>query len=161
MEISLSRRGDYSVRAVLDLARHYGQGRRKSREIAATMDVPAKYLPQILANLIRHDLLVSMAGPDGGYSLARPPGEISLLSVIEAAEGPVAAKQCALRGGPCDWDQVCPLHEAWSRGQEAIVERFGATSFAELADTDARIEAGAYEVTTEVPHRRQRRGARA
>lgn len=45
--------GDYAVRAALYLARHYGHGRRKTREIAADMDIPEKYLPQVLGELVR------------------------------------------------------------------------------------------------------------
>lgn len=49
MQIALGRKGDYSVRAMIDLARHYGDGRRKARQIARTMDIPERYLPQLLA----------------------------------------------------------------------------------------------------------------
>src|SRR5690606_33444564 len=100
VQVTLGRKGDYTVRAVLNLARHYGAGRRKSREIAAEMDIPERYLPQILANLVRHGLLVAVAGPDGGYALARDPGDITLFEVVEVAEGPIALESCVLRGGP-------------------------------------------------------------
>ena len=85
MQVTLGRKGDYTVRAVLHLARHYGKGRRKSREIAAEMDIPERYLPQILANLVRHNVLVAVAGPDGGYALARDPGVLSLFEIVEVA----------------------------------------------------------------------------
>src|SRR3990172_10072995 len=67
MQIALGRKGDYAVRAVLELARHYGAGRRKAREIAAEMDIPHRYLQQILNTFVRSDLLTAAAGPDGGY----------------------------------------------------------------------------------------------
>ncbi|MHC4067293.1 MAG: RrF2 family transcriptional regulator, partial [Planctomycetota bacterium] len=69
MRVALGRKADYSVRAVLDLASHFGRGRRKAREIATVMDIPERYLGQILADLVRADLLSAVAGPDGGYSL--------------------------------------------------------------------------------------------
>ena len=78
MQTTLGRKGDYSVRAVLDIANHAGQ-RRKSREIAEDMDIPARYLPQILANLVEHGILSAEAGPTGGYLLARPATDITLL----------------------------------------------------------------------------------
>ncbi len=142
MQVTLGRKGDYSVRAMLDLARHHEGGRRKSREIAASMDIPGRYLTQILANLVRHGLLVAVAGPDGGYSLARAPADISLLEVVEAAEGPIGISQCVLRGGPCDWTAACPLHESWSRAQQALSAELAATTFADLAAADSEIEAG-------------------
>jgi len=142
MQIALGRKGDYAVRAVLDLARHYGRGRRKSREISLAMDIPDRYLPQILASLVRQQLLLATAGPEGGYELARPPQEVSLLEVVEAAEGPLASGQCLLRGGPCDWEHACPLHHPWSRAQQALAQQLQRTNFEELAQADEAIEGG-------------------
>lgn len=140
MEIALERRGDYSVRAVIDLARHYGDGRRKAREIATVMDIPVRYLPQLLAPLVRQGLLVATAGPEGGYALARDPASISVLEVIEAAEGPLESPRCVLRGGPCDWDETCPLHETWGRARGALASELGRTTFAALAAADEAIQ---------------------
>src|SRR5680860_1715988 len=123
MRIELGRKGDYAVRAVLHLARHNGDGRRKTREIAADMDIPEKYLPQVLGEMVRAGVVLSVAGPDGGYRLARPPAEVSLLEVVEAAEGPVSSETCVLRGGPCRWEDVCAIHFAWSEAQTAFIER--------------------------------------
>ncbi len=140
MQIALERRGDYSVRAVIDLARHFGEGRRKAREIAMVMDIPVRYLPQLLAPLVRRGLLMATAGPEGGYALARDPASITVLEVIEAAEGPLESPRCVLRGGPCDWDETCPLHETWGRGRTALAAELGRTTFAELAATDEAIQ---------------------
>jgi Rrf2 family protein len=140
MQISLGSKGDYSVRAVLDLARAHGGERRKAREISDKMDIPRKYLPQVLGDLIKAGLVRSVAGPGGGYSLARPPVEVSLLEVVEAAEGPVQRKRCLLRGGPCHWDDACALHAAWANAQEKMVEELSNTNFADLARRDAALE---------------------
>lgn len=162
MQIALGRKGDYAVRAVLDLARHAGTGRRKSREIAEVMDIPERYLPQILALLVRHRLLIATAGPDGGYELARPPADITLLEVVEAAEGPIANTECLLRGGPCDWEHACPLHHPWSRAQSALTGQLRQTTFAELAASDEALEAGLEPVSVPPPTvaRTARRGVR-
>lgn len=140
MQISLGSKGDYAVRAVLDLARAHGKARRKAREISERMDIPHKYLPQVLGDLIRGGLVESVAGPDGGYSLARPPGEVSLLDVVEAAEGPVRNRKCLMRGGPCHWDDACSLHDAWAEAQEKMVAQLAKTNFAQLARRDAALE---------------------
>ena len=160
MQVTLGRKGDYTVRAVLHLARHYGKGRRKSREIAAEMDIPERYLPQILANLVRHNVLVAVAGPDGGYALARDPGELSLFEIVEVAEGPVALESCVLRGGPCDWEHVCPLHVPWKRAQDALTAHLRATTFRELADVDTALERGVYTERGDHPRETPRAGAR-
>ncbi len=161
MQIALGNKGDYAVRAMIEVARWYGNGRRKSRQVATAMDIPERYLPQILALLVREGLLNATAGPDGGYELARPPEEITLLAVIEAAEGPIAADQCFLRGGPCEWEDTCPAHRPWARAQEALAQQLGRTTFKELAAEDTRIQAGKVvirEPLHQVPV--QRRGKR-
>jgi Rrf2 family protein len=58
--------------------------------MAASGHMPDRFLLQILRNLVAHGLLRSTRGVIGGYTLARPPEEISLLDIIEAVEGPVA-----------------------------------------------------------------------
>jgi len=141
MEIALERRGDYTVRAVIDLARHAGH-RRKAREIARTMEIPVRYLPQLLAPLVREGLVTATAGPDGGYELSRDPASVTLLEVVEIAEGPLESPRCVLRGGPCDWNEGCPVHEIWSRARSAFAAQLQAATFAEIAATDVRIEQG-------------------
>jgi Rrf2 family transcriptional regulator, iron-sulfur cluster assembly transcription factor len=152
MELSLGRRADYAIRATLDLARHPGE-RRKSRQIGETMSVPASYLPQILAELVRAGLVTSVAGPQGGYELARPVAEISLLDVVRATEGDVASTQCVLRGGPCRWEGVCAVHVPWSRAQQALIDQLAATSFREVAAIDAELEAGTFAVPDDLRER--------
>lgn len=146
MQAVLGRKGDYSVRAMLHLARHGAKGRQKARVVAATMDIPDRYATQILANLVSHGLLAATAGPDGGYELARPADDISLLEVVEAAEGPIRLDRCVLRGGSCDWRNVCPIHEAWSRAQNALIEQLAETSFDDLIRIDTAISAGTYQL---------------
>jgi Rrf2 family transcriptional regulator, iron-sulfur cluster assembly transcription factor len=143
MELSLGRRADYAIRASLDLARHDGE-RRKARHIGEAMSVPLSYLPQILADLVRAGLVVSVAGPHGGYELARPPSEISLLDVVHATEGEVASTECVLRGGPCRWEGVCAVHVPWSRAQRALLDQLAATSLQEVADLDTALESGEF-----------------
>ena len=134
MRVTLGRKGEYSVRAVLDVVQHRAEGRRKAREIAGGIGVPEQHLRQVLAELVRANLLMAVAGPSGGYSLAREPEAITLLDVVEAAEGPVGLERCALRGGPYDPTDPCPVHDTWSRAQSALSEELQATTVAELAE---------------------------
>jgi Rrf2 family protein len=102
VDLALTRRGDYAVRAALCLARAGGEaGYVKIREVAATMALPASYTPQVLRLLAEAGLAEARAGRDGGYRLTRPPDEIALLEVVEAAEGAFRLERCILRGGPC------------------------------------------------------------
>jgi Rrf2 family protein len=147
VDMTLSKRGDYVMRSAISLARAFEQGMpRKIREVVAETDVPRTFASQVLADLVRAGLAESKAGRNGGYRLARPPAKVSVLEVVEAAEGPLRAERCALGEGPCRWEAVCPLHETWSAATAAIQDLLSRTTLAELAARDAAIEAGAYQV---------------
>jgi len=137
MDMSLSKRGDYVVRSALSLARAWPTGEwRKVREIVAEMGVPLTFAPQIVTALVRAGLAESRSGRDGGYRLTRSPEVISLLEVVEAAEGPLRAERCALGDGPCRWDAVCPLHETWRSASDALREALATTTLDTLAARD-------------------------
>ena len=134
MQLELGRRADYAIRVVLELSRQQGRGRRKAREIGAQVDVPRAYLAQILARLVESGLVLSRAGPAGGYELAGRPADLDLLSVVEAVDGTLRSTECVMRGIACQEDGTCVVHEPWSRAQEALRARLAATTFADLAD---------------------------
>jgi Rrf2 family transcriptional regulator, iron-sulfur cluster assembly transcription factor len=157
MRLELGRRADYAIRAAVDLARHQGDGsRRKARAIAGEMAIPVSYVPQILAELVRAGLAVSLAGRDGGYALARDPSLITLLDVVRSVEGDVLSTSCVLRGGPCRWQDMCAVHVPWSRAQHALLDSLDATTLADLVAIDAALDAGTYEAPLDV--RRPRHG---
>jgi Rrf2 family protein len=147
MNMTLSKRGDYVMRSAIALARAYrGEKPRKIREIVADTEVPRTFASQILSDLVRGGLAVSRAGREGGYRLSRPPEEISVLEVVEAAEGPLRAERCALGEGPCRWEDVCPLHETWTLATSKLAELLSGTTLAEVAARDAAIDEGRYHV---------------
>ena len=147
MEMTLSKRGDYVVRAALCLGRAYDSGEhRKIREIVAEMDIPQTYASQILAALVHTKLAESKAGRGGGYRLLRAPGSVSLLDIVEAGEGPLRAERCALGDGPCRWNAVCPLHETWGAATAALRDTLAQTSLADLVARDKELEAGDYPI---------------
>jgi len=147
VNVTLSKRGSYAVRAATCLARAYDSGRpKKLREISADMDIPRTFVSQILGDLVRAGIAVSAFGRDGGHRLARPPGEVSVAEVIEAAEGPLVSERCALGDGPCRWHAVCPLHETMTTATASLRAVLAATSLDTIAERDLAIAAGAYPV---------------
>jgi len=136
MDLRLSKTGDYAVRAAIALARRHGNGYLKIREVAAEMVLPLRYTPQILGLLAHAGLADAKAGRDGGYRLSRAPNEITLLEIVEAAEGPLQTSRCTLRGGPCQWDNTCPVHSAWVAAGKALRDSLAATSIADVARED-------------------------
>ena len=85
MQLALGRKEAYSVEIVMHLAEAPPGVLTKAREVASAVRVPPRYLPQILADLVRARILIAKAGREGGYRLARDAAEITLLDVVEAA----------------------------------------------------------------------------
>lgn len=140
MDLTLSRRGDYALRAAIDLAGAAG-GFRKGRDISEAMAIPRSYTAPVLGLLVGAGLVEARAGRDGGYRLLRPASEVSVLEIVEAAEGRLASENCPMRGGPCRWSDVCAIHPTWGRVSEAVRTAMAGSTLAELADEDARISA--------------------
>lgn len=147
VNLTLTKRGDYALRSAICLGRAHlaGEG-RKLRQVSAEMAVPRTFVSQILGDLVHAGIAVSTFGANGGYRLARPPEEVSLLEVIEASEGGVDQVGCVMGDGPCRWERCCPLHATWTElvaTTRALLER---TSLAELVERDARLEVGSLPV---------------
>jgi Rrf2 family protein len=144
MNLTLTRRGDYVIRAALCLAGAWREGSvRRIRDVAREMAVPISYTPQVLGFLTRAGLAEARPGPGGGYRLARPPAAISMLEVTEAAEGPLTPTRCILRGGPCRWESACSVHPSWAVAAEAFRSSLRSMTLADVAAEDARLRAAA------------------
>ncbi len=136
MDLSLTKRGQYVVRAAIALARVYDDGYLKTREIAATMNLPGQYAPQVLMLLGHAGLTESRAGSSGGHRLLRPPTQISLLDIIRAAEGEIEGSACMLNGGLCGHGGKCVLHQPWQNAQKAVLAALASTSLESLASLE-------------------------
>jgi Rrf2 family protein len=88
--MKLSRTVAYALQATLQLAQSNSASPVPCSRLAAEGKMPERFLLQILRNLVAHGILESTRGVDGGYMLGRSPGEISLLEVVEAIDGPLA-----------------------------------------------------------------------
>ena len=132
MNLDLTKRADYAIRAMLALAQA-GEGERLSvRRIAADQGIPGQFLPRIMSDLLRSGLVRSVAGRTGGYALARPAATISILDVIEAVEGDARRRTCVLRGGPCGVSGECRVHLAFSTSRDGFLAGLAGATFADL-----------------------------
>ena len=132
MRLELTKRGDYAVRAMLMLADADG-GVITGGQIAEQTAIPRSFLPQVMGSLVHAGLVDGLQGRSGGYRLARPASSVSLLEVVEAAEGDSRRTTCILRGGPCQSAGPCRVHAAFFAGQEALLTTMGRMTLADLA----------------------------
>ena len=135
MRLELSSEGRYALRALLYLA-WLGE-RATADRISAEARIPRRLLARILANLSRQGLVESEQGRGGGSRLARPAGEISLRDAVEAAEGPFGVTRCILQERTCGTGTPCALHEAWEKGQQAILRHLDQQTLDEFVERTA------------------------
>jgi Rrf2 family protein len=150
LDLQLTRRGDYAVRAALSLARTADSGTyRKLREIAAEMDIPARYTHEVVSLLVKAGLAEALAGKQGGYRLVKPPSEITLLEVVEAGDGAMRLDRCALNGGPCHWQlTICAVHPMLEDGVKAMTASLRSRALAEVVELDMKLESQPRKQTT-------------
>ena len=133
MRLELTRRADYAIRTTICLARE-GSGQLLSvPAIAQQMEVPRRFLPQIMQDLVRAGLVEGTPGRGGGYRLARASDEVSLLEVIEAVEGDVRRRTCVLRADACSAVRACGVHDLLAGAQDALLERLALATVQDAA----------------------------
>lgn len=86
---TLTTKTRYSLSALLEMARHYGGGLLQVKDIAGRHDISQQYLEQLLNRLVHAGLVRAVRGKNGGYALAHPPTQMTLLTLLEALEGPL------------------------------------------------------------------------
>jgi Rrf2 family protein len=103
--MKLTRASNYALHAVALLASRKSDSVLTSQQIAASKGIPERFLLKVLKPLVSANVLTTVKGPTGGYRLAKPSSEITLLDVIEAVEGPIqseGAKAGASQATPLD-----------------------------------------------------------
>ena len=129
----LTRQGDYAVRVMVDLAGQTRDVPVHRAQIQARQDVPAAYLAKIIQALARAGLVRTLPGAHGGVTLNAPAETVTLLQVIEAAEGPIRLNRCVEAPGTCPRDRFCPVHPVWMRLQALVTRELDGVTIASLA----------------------------
>lgn len=94
----VSAKGEYAIKALLDLAQRDKEGLQPIQNIAARQGIPQRYLEQVLLQLKRAGLLESRRGSAGGYRLGRPSDQVTVGAVLRAVEGALVGTEPARRG---------------------------------------------------------------
>jgi len=126
----ISAKGEYAIRAVLDLALHHGRGLIPIQEIAARQAIPQRYLEQVLLALKRAGLLTSKRGAAGGYHLTKSPDEVTVGAVLRAVEGASAPFEALGRDRARREHDLVELWEEIAEAVSGVVDRL---TFGELA----------------------------
>jgi len=88
--LTISNKSRYGIAALLALAEFYNSGLLQIKDIASRCDIPHQFLEQIFNRLVKAGILKSTRGKNGGYQLAKPPEQITVLHIVNALEGNIA-----------------------------------------------------------------------
>jgi Rrf2 family protein len=138
--LRLTKKADYGLMALKYLAEQPGAGAQSpaaqsAKDIAQAYHIPPPLLAKILQTLARTGLLVSHAGTNGGYALARPAATISAFEVIRAIDGPLFITSCITIHGSCDLAGHCTIKEPLRKVNDSIKELLSNIYISDLVET--------------------------
>jgi Rrf2 family protein len=134
--IRLSTKGRYGTRLMLNLAQHWGNGKRTVilRDVSTDENISIRYLEQIVIPLKINRLVKSIRGAGGGYALARDPGEIKLGEILHALEGSCCLVECIEDPDFCDRLETCPTFDVWKGASEMLKNYFDRITLRDIVE---------------------------
>ncbi len=125
----------YGLRAMLQIADAYGQDKPVPiSAIATSQEISGKYLEQLVGSLRRKALITSRKGVHGGYSLTKPPAEITLWDIISALEGETELVECVAHPEICDRSSECCTRAIWTLMGKSMHKFWDGFSLQDLLD---------------------------
>ena len=119
----ISAKGEYAIKAMVDLALHDRRELQPIQDIAARQSIPQRYLEQVLLQLKRAGFLYARRGSAGGYRLSRPPDQVTVGAVLRAVEGPPTGPDTVRRGGRGDAAGLAELWQEIAGAVASVVDR--------------------------------------
>ena len=117
--MKLSTKGRYGVKAMVDLAIHYGESPISIKSISQRQGISEYYLEQLFSALRKAKLIKSIRGAQGGYVLNKLPEEITVADIMEVFEGPIEISDC-VEGTTCNNGNCCATRLVWQKIKTSI-----------------------------------------
>jgi FeS assembly SUF system regulator len=140
--LRITRQTDYGIILLSEFAAGPEGSSVSARDLAGRTHLPLPMVGKILKALAQKGLLVSQRGARGGYSLARPPAQISLSEIIAALEGPIAMTECNIHLGGCNLEGICMARSNWQRINRAVDEALQGISLEDMTRAPMEAPAG-------------------
>lgn len=132
--MKLTTKGRYGLKAAFVLAHRWGGPPVPLKDIAASQQLAEKYLEQLFSSLKKAGLVESVRGAQGGYSLSRPPEEITINDVVVALEGDMSIVDCLRENSICAEEDVCVTRRVWKRIGDALTGALKGITLQDMLD---------------------------
>lgn len=141
--LKLSTKGRYGLKAMFDLAQHFGEGPISLKSIAERQEISEHYLEQLISGLRKAGLVKSVRGAQGGYVLGREAGKIRIGDVIRVLEGPIAPVDCVAEEDPecCSKADYCVTRSVWEKVRDSIAEVLDSITLEDMVKDSEQKEA--------------------
>ena len=103
-----------------------------AKNISEKLSIPYKYLTRIMTQLVESNLIKSIRGREGGYSMIQKPSEIKIIDILTAVKECLHGTDCLLGTGLCDNDKKCALHDRWKNPRKSMIDMFQNTTLEDL-----------------------------
>ena len=144
--MTISTKGRYALRIMMDLAGHMGET-VKLKDVAARQELSEKYMEQIIAVLNKAGYVRSTRGAQGGYQLVKEPESYSVGMILRLTEGSLAPVECLAENAlPCDRSGKCATVEIYRKIYDAINQVIDNTTLQDLIDIEAKKAANDYVI---------------
>ncbi len=130
--VKISTKGRYGTRALMEMARRYGEGPLLLKDISEKQDISLQYLEHLISPLVKAGIVKTTRGFKGGVWLARPPADIKLSETLRILEGDNFPVECVSNPGACDRSRTCAARDIWDEMKQAMYGVLESTTFEDL-----------------------------
>lgn len=130
--MKVSTRGRYALRAMIELALHFGHGPLTIGTIAKNEGISEKYLENIMRMFSAIGLVISSKGNKGGFILSREPSKITMEEILKITEGTISPVPCLDNQGDCPKYQTCQALSAWKGYHDAVQNYLSSVNLQQL-----------------------------
>lgn len=131
--MQITRAADYGVRVMVHMASLPPGSRVQKCTLVELSEAPESFLSKVLQRLVAQGLITSWRGGGGGFELAKAPEQVSVLTVVEAIDGPIHLNLCMPGASDCVHSLACAVHPVWVDAREALTRVLGRATMDRLA----------------------------
>jgi Rrf2 family protein len=148
--MKLSTKGRYGTRALMEMARHYGEGPLLLKNIAESQQISLQYLEHLIRPLVGAGIVKTTRGFKGGVWLGRPPSDIKLSETTRILEGDMSPVECIDNPETCTRSRTCATRDVWDEMKNAMYGVLDSTTLADLVKRqeikEQKLECENYEI---------------
>src|SRR5438046_2800143 len=126
---------EYSIRALSELATRPPNHLTMLDDILAGTDLPRDFLAKLFQRLVRSGVLRSSKGRGGGFALARPAHQVTLMQIVETLEGPQPLDKCVIGLSQCTDAAPCSQHDLYKPIRQRLKDYLNTTTLADMASS--------------------------